>query len=442
MCGLLRGARDDERLRIGETDVLTGQDHDAARDEHRILTRVDHAHEPVERGIGIGPAHALDERRDRVVVLVAGPVIEERPPLQRIFDLVQADGLLSVRSGHCRVGGELERVERDTGVAVAHRDEAFLGLLRQSDRAPKAAVFGERAFHDDPHLLLGERLQREDPGSRQKGGVHLERRVLRRRSEQGDVAVLDVREHDVLLRLVEAVDLIDEEDGALVRKAAELPRLLDDLSQLAHPGRHRRDRHEPGVRALCTDRGEGRLPRAGWAPQDHRRQLAGVHRFAKHAALSHQVLLPDEFVEVAWPHPRGKGLGGRHRPIVPLRPNRRSARYKQSLMLRSDMERGAILSQSSLRELRSYYRALGDVNRLRIVQILVTEGEQPVSELARRLRISQPLMSWHLRRLRRAGIIRTERVGREVRCSFDREKFAELHARGFRLLMNRAEAQA
>ena len=105
------------------------------------------------------------------------------------------------------------------------------------------------------------------------------------------------------------------------------------------------------------------------------------------------------------------------------------------------MQRGAVLSQSSLRELRSYYRALGDVNRLRIVQILVTEGEQPVSELARRLRISQPLMSWHLRRLRRAGIIRMERAGREVRCSFDREKFGELNARGFRLLMNRAEAQ-
>ncbi|TMD51900.1 MAG: helix-turn-helix transcriptional regulator, partial [Chloroflexi bacterium] len=92
--------------------------------------------------------------------------------------------------------------------------------------------------------------------------------------------------------------------------------------------------------------------------------------------------------------------------------------------VRFAVERGAVLSQSSLRELRSYYRALGDVNRLRIVQILVTEGEQPVSELARRLRISQPLMSWHLRRLRRAGIVRMERVGREVRCSFDREKFA------------------
>jgi ArsR family transcriptional regulator len=98
-----------------------------------------------------------------------------------------------------------------------------------------------------------------------------------------------------------------------------------------------------------------------------------------------------------------------------------------------------MLSQSSLRELRSFYRALGDVNRLRIVQILVTEGDQPVSELARRIRISQPLMSWHLRRLRRAGIIRMERLGREVRCSFDRDKFAELNTRGVRTLMNPAE---
>src|SRR2546428_13008832 len=152
--------------------------------------------------------------------------------------------------------------------------------------------------------------------------------------------------------------------------------------------------------------------------------------------------LADKFVEVARSHPGGERLRWGHSAILPPQPNCRIRRYKESLMLLENVERGAVLSQSSLRELRSYYRALGDVNRLRIVQILVTEGEQPVSELARRLRISQPLMSWHLRRLRRAGIVRTERVGREVRCSFDREKFADLNARGFRLLMNRAEAQA
>src|SRR5438874_578302 len=99
-----------------------------------------------------------------------------------------------------------------------------------------------------------------------------------------------------------------------------------------------------------------------------------------------------------------------------------------------------MLSQSYLRELKAFHRALGDVTRLRVVQILATEGEFPVSELVRRLRISAPLMSWHLRRLTHAGIVRTERVGREVRCSFDRARFSDLNARGLRLLMNRAEA--
>lgn len=99
-----------------------------------------------------------------------------------------------------------------------------------------------------------------------------------------------------------------------------------------------------------------------------------------------------------------------------------------------------MLSQSYLRELRAFHRALGDITRLRVVQILATEGEFPVSELVRRLDVSAPLMSWHLRRLTRAGIVRTERVGREVRCSFDRERFSELHARSFRVLVNRTTA--
>lgn len=96
-----------------------------------------------------------------------------------------------------------------------------------------------------------------------------------------------------------------------------------------------------------------------------------------------------------------------------------------------------MLSEAALRELRAYYRALGDVTRLRIVHLLATDGEHVVSEIARRLRISQPLLTWHLHRLKRAGLVRTARVGREVRCTFDRERFAELSERGARTLMNR-----
>jgi ArsR family transcriptional regulator, arsenate/arsenite/antimonite-responsive transcriptional repressor len=66
-----------------------------------------------------------------------------------------------------------------------------------------------------------------------------------------------------------------------------------------------------------------------------------------------------------------------------------------------------------LRSLRLVHKTLADVNRLRIVQRLA-EGEATVSELIDRVGLSQPLVSWHLGRLRVAGLIQTRRVGRET----------------------------
>jgi DNA-binding transcriptional ArsR family regulator len=66
-----------------------------------------------------------------------------------------------------------------------------------------------------------------------------------------------------------------------------------------------------------------------------------------------------------------------------------------------------------LRSLRIVHKALADVNRLRIVQRLA-QGEATVSELIERIGLSQPLVSWHLGRLRHAGLVQTRRVGRET----------------------------
>ena len=77
-------------------------------------------------------------------------------------------------------------------------------------------------------------------------------------------------------------------------------------------------------------------------------------------------------------------------------------------------------------------RAEGGPDRRRLAAAAIDRS----TEIARRLRISQPLLSWHLHRLKRSGIVRAVRVGREVRCSFDRERFSSLNERGFRTLVN------
>lgn len=81
-----------------------------------------------------------------------------------------------------------------------------------------------------------------------------------------------------------------------------------------------------------------------------------------------------------------------------------------------------------LRDLRAFHRALADVNRLRIVQRLA-EGEATVTELIAHVRLSQPLVSHHLKRLRAAGLVESRRVGRETLCTLRPEAFGEVAAR-------------
>jgi ArsR family transcriptional regulator len=74
-------------------------------------------------------------------------------------------------------------------------------------------------------------------------------------------------------------------------------------------------------------------------------------------------------------------------------------------------------------ELKQMLKALGDVARLNLVHVLAEEGEVTVTDLVQALLISQPLVSWHLTILRRAGLVRTRRQGRLVYCSLNRERY-------------------
>ena len=61
---------------------------------------------------------------------------------------------------------------------------------------------------------------------------------------------------------------------------------------------------------------------------------------------------------------------------------------------------------------------LGDRNRLRILKLL-TRGDTSVGVLVDQLGLPQPLVSYHLRRLREAGLVRTRRQARQVCYAID-----------------------
>lgn len=91
-------------------------------------------------------------------------------------------------------------------------------------------------------------------------------------------------------------------------------------------------------------------------------------------------------------------------------------------------------AEQELRRLRTLYRALGDETRLRVIGLLAEVGPLPVRELSSRVGLSQPLISWHLRILRLAGIIDTRRQGRETICRLRTAAFEELHDAEARLV--------
>ncbi len=77
------------------------------------------------------------------------------------------------------------------------------------------------------------------------------------------------------------------------------------------------------------------------------------------------------------------------------------------------------------------FKALGDLTRLQIIYILSTDtsGTLGVSELAGRLKISQPAVSQHLKTLKGEGLVGSRRDGFYVYYTVNRERMMEFRNR-------------
>lgn len=72
------------------------------------------------------------------------------------------------------------------------------------------------------------------------------------------------------------------------------------------------------------------------------------------------------------------------------------------------------------KEMEKFGKGIGSVPRYRIVEVLFS-GPKTVSELAKKTRLSQPLVSQHLRVLKETGLVQDERQGQEVLYTLNAE---------------------
>src|SRR5215467_10222249 len=251
--GIFRGERDGESSGFSEADVFAGHAHHAARDVQRIFAGFDHAREPVERGVGIRVANGFVKRGDEIEVLFAGFVVAKKFALKDVFEKLGSDdarafpgsrffgmGLGRAKARPYSVGGgwgvfaklgrsmlrpyragafdgEFERVVSGAGIAVGKRSDAKKNVVGDFDGfVAQAAIFvGEGAAEELDDLRRRERLEDVNLGAGEKWRDNFEGRVFSGSADEGDVAGFDVREKGVLLGFIEAMDFVDENDGAV-----------------------------------------------------------------------------------------------------------------------------------------------------------------------------------------------------------------------------------
>src|SRR5262245_39902976 len=157
--------------------------------------------------------------------------------------------------------------------------------------------------------MLGcERLQHEDATPRQQRAGELEARVFGRRADQRDDAVLDPWQKRVLLRAIEAVDLVAKQNRALALEFPPLIGLADDLADARHPLGDRGERLEMSLRVIGDDARQGRLAGSRRAPENAAAHVAATDQLAQRLPRSQELLLAEKLVQRTRTHPRRQWL--------------------------------------------------------------------------------------------------------------------------------------
>ena len=263
-----RGHSRQQGHRVGQADVLAGEDDHPPGDEAGVLPRLQHPGQVVDGRLRVAAAHALDERADDVVVVVAA--VPQGAGAQRGLHVLQFHPPgVGQRARHLQSGQHLPPVAAGP-----------VGEMGDGLRRGVPALGLQPAGDQGLDVRLGQRLQPEQGAAAAQRRVDLEERVLRRGADQRQRAVLHRWQQGVLLGLGEAVDLVEEQDRAAPMLTQPVARPLDDLAHVLDPRRHGAELLERPLGAARHGEGERGLSRAGRAPEDGAGQPVLLHQAA------------------------------------------------------------------------------------------------------------------------------------------------------------------
>ena len=192
-------------------------------------------------------------------------------------------------------------VEQEPAIAIGAGDQriARLGGQRQGPLERFAAV------EQQAQRFPVEPLQDEHLRPAEQSGVEGEAGILGRRAHQRHRPAFDERQEAILLRTVEAVNLVHEQQRALAGLRS-LVGSREGFLEIGHAAEHGADAFEAHAHAVGQQPCDGGLARTRRAPQDHARQAPGGDHPADRALGTGQVILSDHFAERGGPQAIGQ----------------------------------------------------------------------------------------------------------------------------------------
>ena len=222
-----------QRLRVSQAYIFRRTDNDATCHKAHVLATLNHARQIMQRSIRIAAAHALDKGADDIVMLVALLIITLQRRTDNTAQRCYRQHTLALLRQHEL--GLLQNVQRTASITCRKIGNNPQRLrLRLKAVAKTTLRVGNRTLQNLLNLRCLQFFQAHHLHARKQRRIDFEERVFGSSTDEHYRAVFHVRKQYILLRLVEAMNLVDKHDSTAASATPVLLRLGDELAQLGH----------------------------------------------------------------------------------------------------------------------------------------------------------------------------------------------------------------
>ena len=215
---------------------------------------------------------------------------------------IDVDGALGAR--RCGQGRDFQRVQSAACVAVGGFGQMAQGRFVCLDfqMAQAALLVRQRALQKQVKFFLGQRAQLENLRARNQRRVDKKEWIMRRRANQADNSVFNIRQQHVLLGFVKPMDFVDKEDGRLTRIFEPVGGASQHPAHVGHVGFHAAQALEFAFGVARDDLGHRRLACARRPVENQRLNAVGFDGAAQELSRAEDMSLADELLEGAGSH--------------------------------------------------------------------------------------------------------------------------------------------